>query len=149
MQEPIALEIARLQNADIEDLRKRYQDVFGESPNTQRTRNYLLRKIAYRMQEQRFGGLSEEAQNILHDELAKVNPPDHPRLRSKTQKKSNRDKRIPMPGTILTRTYKRQAIQVKVLDSGFEYQNKVFATLSAVAKEITGSHWNGMKFFNL
>jgi hypothetical protein len=54
-----------------------------------------------------------------------------------------------MPGTILTRTYKRQTIQVKVLESGFEYQDKVFPTLSAVAKEITGSHWNGMKFFNL
>ena len=60
-----------------------------------------------------------------------------------------RDNRLPIPGTIITKTYKEIKIQVKVLDNGFEYKNKIYKTLTAIAKEITGSHWNGFLFFNL
>ncbi len=54
-----------------------------------------------------------------------------------------------MPGTILTRQYKGHAIQVTVRDNGFEYLGEVYGSLSAVAKAITGSHWNGNYFFGL
>ncbi len=57
--------------------------------------------------------------------------------------------RTPLPGTLITRTYKGQLIQVQVLSNGFEYQGDMYRSLSAVAKQITGSHWNGFKFFNL
>jgi hypothetical protein len=52
-----------------------------------------------------------------------------------------------MPGTLLTREYKGQTIQVMVLDNGFEYEGQVYRSLSRIAKLVTGSHWNGYGFF--
>jgi hypothetical protein len=57
------------------------------------------------------------------------------------------DRRLPPPGTILTRPYKGQLVQVQVLTEGFAYAGRVYASLSAVAKAITGSHCNGYLFF--
>jgi hypothetical protein len=56
---------------------------------------------------------------------------------------------LPPPGTIITRRYKGEVLQVKVLPHGFEYQGEVYSSLSAVAKAITGSHCNGYLFFRL
>jgi hypothetical protein len=57
------------------------------------------------------------------------------------------DSRLPPPGTILTRPYKGQPLQVRVLPGGFEYEGQVYRSLSAVAKHITGAHCNGFLFF--
>ncbi|HEY7157460.1 MAG TPA: DUF2924 domain-containing protein [Gemmataceae bacterium] len=57
------------------------------------------------------------------------------------------DQRLPPPGTILTRPYKGQLVQVQVLTDGFAYAGKVYPSLSAVAKAVTGSHCNGFLFF--
>jgi hypothetical protein len=54
-----------------------------------------------------------------------------------------------MPGAVLTREYRGQTIQVTVLPEGFEYDGEVYRSLTAVAKAITGSHWNGPLFFGL
>ena len=59
------------------------------------------------------------------------------------------DDRLPPPGTVLTRKYKGQVLQVQVLDQGFEYDGSVYGSLSAVAKAITGSHCNGYYFFRM
>ena len=59
------------------------------------------------------------------------------------------DPRIPVPATTITRDYKGQTLQVKVLPKGFEYEGEVYKSLSAVAKKITGSHCNGYLFFRL
>ena len=59
------------------------------------------------------------------------------------------DSRLPMPGSLLVKDFKGQTIVVKVLDAGFEYDGRRFASLSAVAKEITGTKWNGFLFFGL
>ena len=59
------------------------------------------------------------------------------------------DSRLPLPGSLLARDYKGQTIVVKVLDSGFEYDGRVFGSLSAVAQEVTGAKWNGFAFFGL
>ena len=59
------------------------------------------------------------------------------------------EKRLPMPGSIVTRQYKGETLQVKVLERGFEYQGQLYKSLSAVAKAITGSHCNGYLFFRL
>ena len=62
---------------------------------------------------------------------------------------ANGDLRIPVPATILTRIYKGETLQVKVLPVGFEYEGVVYKSLSAVAKKITGTHCNGYLFFHL
>ena len=59
------------------------------------------------------------------------------------------DQRLPPPGTVLTRRYKGEMLQVLVLQQGFEYRSQVFKSLSAVAKAITGSHCNGFLFFRI
>ncbi len=57
--------------------------------------------------------------------------------------------RLPLPGSIVTRLYKRQQLQVTVLNDGFAFDGTVYGSLSAVAKAITGSHCNGSLFFRL
>ena len=59
------------------------------------------------------------------------------------------DDRLPPPGSIITRPYKGRDLQVRVLAAGLEYDGKVYPSLSAVAKAITGSHCNGFLFFRL
>ena len=59
------------------------------------------------------------------------------------------DNRLPLPGTVITRAYKGDTLQVKVLPRGFEFEGEVYKSLSAVAKAITGSHCNGFHFFRL
>jgi hypothetical protein len=59
------------------------------------------------------------------------------------------DDRLPPPGTVITRRYKGEVLQVKVLPHGFEYKGEVYGSLSAVARAITGSHCNGYLFFRM
>ncbi|MCK5180657.1 MAG: DUF2924 domain-containing protein [Candidatus Omnitrophica bacterium] len=66
-----------------------------------------------------------------------------------SKKHQTRDQRLPIPGTIITKKYKNQLIEVKVLEKGFEYKGKHYKTLTSVSEEVTGSHWSGYEFFNL
>lgn len=59
------------------------------------------------------------------------------------------DPRLPTPGNVITRTYKGHEIIVKVLKDGFEFQGRIYRSLTAIADEVTGSHWSGYRFFGL
>ena len=59
------------------------------------------------------------------------------------------DSRLPLPGTVITREYKGEVVQVTVLPDGFEYEGEKYRSLTAVAKAVTGKHWNGYHFFGL
>jgi hypothetical protein len=104
------------------------------------------------------GGLSERARQRAKELAAdsdirmtaprvKTSSPDGPTKVATIQ--ISQDERLPMPGAILTRRYKGQAVEVRVLPHGFEHQGEIYRTLSAVAKKITGTHWNGYHFFGL
>ena len=103
------------------------------------------------------GGLSERArrraEELANDADLRLNAPkvkgaDAPAERTAVKPLGVRvDDRLPPPGTILTRSYKGQTVQVQVLHSGFAYQGQVYPSLSAVAKAVTGSHTNGFHFF--
>jgi len=146
-------EIMALKNAPAKELMKRYKELYGEDASgTHRT--YLWRKIAYKLQEQKFGGLSAKASGKLKTLIEEFDPinnkalrPDKPMVNQ--QQAPAKDKRLPIPGTVITKEYKDASYQVKVLEKGFEYNGKIYKTLSAIAKEITGAHWNGYLFFNL
>jgi hypothetical protein len=60
-----------------------------------------------------------------------------------------RDPRLPRPGTVLTRPYKGRTLAITVLEDGFEFDGRKYTSLTAIAKVVTGSHWNGMHFFGL
>jgi len=145
-------EIIALKNAPTKELLKRYKELYGEDA-TGTHKTYLWRKIAYKLQEQKNGSLSAKAKgklNALIEEFDPINNkalrPDKPMV---SQQASVKDKRLPIPGTVITKEYKNTNYQVKVLEKGFEYNGKIYKTLSAIAKEITGAHWNGYLFFNL
>ena len=145
-------QIMTLKNASAEELIKRYKELYGEDA-TGTHKTYLWRKVAYMLQELEHGGLSAKAKNRLKALIEEYDPinnkalrPDKPMV---SQQTSAKDKRLPIPGTMITKEYKGANYQVKVLEKGFEYNGNIYKTLSAIAKEITGAHWNGYLFFNL
>jgi hypothetical protein len=145
-------EIMALKNAPAEELLGRYKELYGEdAAGTHRL--YLWRKIAYRLQEREHGGLSTKATGRLKALIEEYDPINNKALRPDNPVScmpvTAKDKRLPIPGTVITKEYKDAKYQVKVLEKGFEYSGKIHKTLSAIAKEITGAHWNGYLFFNL
>lgn len=151
--ETVISQIETLKNASLPELRKQYKALFHSEDISAHQKSYLLRKIAYKLQQLEYGGLSPKAKNRLKSLVEEYDPinnkalrPDNPVI---NQTAPGKDKRIPIPGTVITKDYKGSNYKVKVLEKGFEYNGKIYKTLSAIAKEISGAHWNGYLFFNL
>ena len=145
-------EIMALKNAPVEELLKRYKELYGEDAvGTHRL--YIWRKVAYRLQEREQGSLSAKAKDRLDALIEEYDPINNKALRpdkpASCLSVTAKDKRLPIPGTVITKEYKTAKHQVKVLEKGFEYNGKIYKTLSAIAKEITGAHWNGYLFLGL
>ena len=136
------------------ELREKWQELYGEEPRVS-NRIWLWKRLAWRIQELEYGGLSDAAKKRLEElmptaELALRNSSGSrkPEASSATEHQV-RDRRIPPPGTVLLRTYKDQRIAVEVLENGFSWEGRTYGSLSAIATEATGSRWNGFRFFNL
>jgi hypothetical protein len=151
----IVNEVATLERLTVGQLRQRFAELFGEATQAS-NRAWLVKRIAWRMQALAEGDLSERARRraaeLARDADLRLNPPQ--RKTTATTATSEPvclaapvDPRLPPPGTILARPYKGQLVQVQVLTDGFAYAGRVFPSLSAVAKAITGSHTNGYHFF--
>ncbi len=151
--------VANLPELTVTQLRQRYADLFGE-PTASRHKTWLVRRIAWRLQADDEGGLSERAlaraAELARDSEIRVTAPrqapaaDHAEL--------SRTKTIPLPqtrdaglapGTVLRRDWRGRIAVVTVLPDGFDYQGGIYRSLSAVAKAITGTKWNGHVFFGL
>jgi hypothetical protein len=154
----IEREVAALRVMSVGQLCERHAELFGEASRT-RHKAYLIRRIAWRLQANAEGDLSERArrraEELADDAEVRVTPPrgfDH-RLRpggaSATQTIASTDCRLPAPGTAIVRKYKGQTLRVLVLPNGLEFDGDRYNSLSAVAKAITGSHCNGYRFFRL
>jgi len=154
MESSMLAEIVKLKALPRAELEKKYAELFnGEKPATG-NRIYLWRRIAYRLQELAYGGLSEPAQSRVNALIQEYDPVNNKALRPEpapqpARKSGLRDRRLPIPGTVLVKEYNGTTIQVKALEKGFEYNGKVYPTLSAVANAITGAHWNGYVFFRI
>ncbi len=161
MQQTTASMIKWLQRMTVGELRQKYAEVFGEECRSY-NKDYLWKRIAWRIQADAEGGLSERARRRA-EELAceldiRLRPPRNA-FRGADQGsvsesrvgilRRKKDRRLPPPGTVLTRNYRGERIAVTVLSNGFEYEGTRYRSLSAVAKAITGSHWNGYRFFGL
>ena len=156
MEMNIVNEVALLQRLSIAQLRQRFAELFGEATAAS-NRTWLVKRIVWRMQALAEGDLSQRArrraQELVRDADLRLNPP-RPKTGTPAQPQalvaptpSAADPRLPPPGTILTRPYKGQLVQVQVLTDGFAYAGNVYPSLSAVAKAITGTHTNGYHFF--
>jgi hypothetical protein len=161
----LAHDINALPTLSVAQLRHRYAEVFGEPTNAAH-KSWLVKRIAWRLQARAEGDLSERARQraaeLANDADLRLSAPKPravatPQIAAPAPDGSARpgpvprgpDRRLPLPGAVLTRPYKGQQLQVTVLQNGFTYGGQVFASLSAVAKAITGSHCNGYLFFRL
>ncbi len=155
---PLQAELGKMSTAK---LRTRYQEVHGQ-PSRSSNRLYLIRKILWRLQAIREGGLSERARKraseLANDANLRVGPPVPRRSRSLpagTQVivgqvgRPDPNHRLPLPGALITREYKGRMLHVRVLERGFDFEGEIYPSLSAIAKRVTGSHWNGLYFFGL
>lgn len=135
------------------ELRARYAELHGAATHS-RNRTWLIRRIAWRLQAVAEGDLTQRARRraaeLVNDADLRVIPPkDHVVASLPDQRQVNRDRRLPIPGTVLERLYKGNLLRVRVLDAGFEYGGETYKTLTAVARVITDSHINGFAFFRL
>ncbi len=142
----IPQEIAALRAMAVPELVERYEAVFGKPPRVKH-HEWLWRRIAWKIQEQRFGGLSEVAKRRLNELIAELELPLGQRtVNGKVARSRPGD---PPLGTTLTRVWKGQEVRTTAVEGGWEHDGVVHRSLSAVAKAVTGSHWNGRLFFGL
>ncbi len=142
----IRRELAELAEMTTDQLRAKYGEVFGE-PARSRSKPHLYRKLAWRIQANAFGGLSQRAlaraAELANEADVRLRPPTAPPAALPPRRDGM------APGTVLTRTYKGGIIEVRVLPKGFEYRGIEYRSLSAVAQAVTGAHWNGRLFFGM
>jgi len=155
---PVGIDLDWLSRMRPNEVHALHRAVFGSdviSGNSEQAR----RRIAWHLQAEREGGLPESArQHALG--LARQSGM---RLRGRSGTQSNtpvahatvtgidsdHDSRVPLPGSVIVKEHRGRSIRVYVLDNGFEWDGRRFPSLSAIAKEITGTKWNGFAFFGL
>ena len=138
MPQSVVKQVADLDGLSYAQLKDRWRTLCGSEPPTV-SRAYLVRRLAYRLQELAFGGLPQVARERLEaiaDELEKP-------------KAVKRRKDMPVPGTRLIREWDGRRHEVTVTREGFEYEGLPYRSLSAIARAITGTRWNGPAFFGL
>jgi len=149
--------VAELQTLKIPMLKERYQELFHE-PSKSSNKQFLVRRIAWRLQADAEGGLSDRAlrriAEIADERDLRIRPPrtfepQNAFLAHVDRSRPPRDGRLPRAGTLLTRRVGDRQVVVKVLTDGFEYESRLYRSLSAIAREVTGTRWNGLLFFGL
>jgi len=158
MKASITSQIEALGDMTVAELREKYREVFGEDCRP-RHKDFLRKRIAWRMQANEEGGLSERAlrraEDLANEADLRILAPKGGTAASAMGRTvigritPTHDRRLPMPGAVFTRKYRGRTISVTVLDDAFEYEGTVYRSLTAVARAITGSHWNGFHFFGL
>lgn len=150
-------ELKKLQRMTVGELQQKYLETFGEKTRSN-SKDFLWKRVAWRLQANAWGGIPEReearALDLANDADLRVrapqgmfDPPALPAAPSPARKPTNG--RPLLPDTVLSRMYRGETVQVTVRENGFEYDGKIFKSLTAVAKAITGSHWNGHHFFGL
>ncbi|MDO3578260.1 DUF2924 domain-containing protein [Ralstonia pseudosolanacearum] len=139
-QASVAARIAELSRAPMPELWKLWDRYFNYRP-AKPNRDFVESRIAYKLQEEAFGGLSPATRERLERIGAS---------HSKIQKRAASREFHFVPGTVLLREWGEREHKVTVTaEGGFEYEGKTFKSLTAVARHITGTHWSGPLFFGL
>jgi hypothetical protein len=150
MHTSIEVEIERLRKLPSVTLRAKYRELFGEESRSA-NRQFLFRRVAWRMQALAEGDLSERAGRraleLANDADLRVQPLKA--FLNRPMPVPGPDPRLPAPGTIMRRSFKGRNLEVKVIEDGFEFEGRRYQSLSAIASEVAGSRWNGFAFFGL
>lgn len=157
----IEKDISEFRTMPVKELQNRYAELHGEMPRS-RHRQYLIRKIAWRLQADAEGDLSQRArqraEELADDAHVRTMPPREQRVpevskqRPLPRRVSNvveLDDRLPPPGAAITKKYRGRTIRVFVRTDGFDFEGERYPSLTAVAKAISGTHCNGYRFFGL
>ena len=142
MHDPIPARLAALKTTPTADLKQQWRDLFEAEPPPF-NRRYLESRLAYRIQELAYGGLKPETIRRLEQLGEELDGGD----RKKRSVHANRDR--PITGTRLLREWQGVEQVVTVTADGFEWQGRPYKSLSAIARAITGTRWNGWVFFGL
>ena len=156
----VVQQIEQLRRATVGQLRARYTELFGE-PSRSNHKQFLFRRLAWRLQALSEGELSErarqQAQTLVQDadlrltaprdQTSRARPVLEPTVASRLRRGA--DPRRPPPGTVLSRSFKGQRILVQVLEDGFQYQDRYYRSLSAIARQATGEHPERLRGRNL
>ena len=165
MDKEVARSIRQLPRWTIADLSIKYRELFNHSPRVAH-KEFLVRRIAWQLQAQALGDLSERSRRRIaeiadHSDIRRDARPGllaRPIGTTASAADSNarvnhtspqRDPRLPPPGSLLQRRHQGREIVVKVLAQGFEYDARNYSSLSAIARQVTGTRWNGLLFFHL
>ena len=142
MTDAVLARIAALKLMPIPQLKQQWRDLFETEPPPY-NRRFLEHRLAYRIQELAYGGLKPETLKRLRELAEDLDRGDTVRRRQRVGKER------PIAGTRLIREYQGVEHCVTVRDTDFEYQGRPFKSLSAIARDITGTRWNGLLFFGL
>ena len=140
MTDTVLAQLAALKSAHVSDLKQKWRDLFEREPPPY-NRRFLENRLAYRIQELAYGGLSQETLERL-DALADELDGKKPKRRSPIENR-------PIAGTRLIREWRGVEHCVTVRQEDFEYQGRPYKSLSAIARHITGTQWNGLVFFGM
>ena len=151
--------IEGLRHLTVGQLKDRYREVFTEDTRSNH-KQFLFRRIAWRLQANAEGGLSERARQraleIANDADLRIRAPKNflKEARDESRTTESRvsptgDPRLPTPGTLLVRRYQGKDVVVRVRQDGFECDGRLYASLSAAVRAATGTRWNGFSFFRL
>ena len=142
---PVEDEIAHLRGLDLKGLRARWHSVFQRPPPAHLGRHLLFSIIAYQIQADRFGDLDHVTKQLLdRTNATDSGPAMSARLAGLDQKRTELT-----PGTVLVREWNQQSQRVMVMANGFAWNGQTYDSLSKVAFAITGTRWNGPRFFGL
>jgi hypothetical protein len=145
----IETEIQKLRQLSVGQLVDKYREVLGKEPRV-RHKEFLWKRICWKLEEQRTGGLSAVARARLEALIAEIDLPVEENRRRVTGPLRGKNRASDeKPGTTYSRTYKGQEIRAVVVEAGYEWDGKVYRSLTAVARAVTGSAWNGRLFFGL
>jgi hypothetical protein len=142
----IAEEVAALRALPVSELIARYELAFGQPPRV-RHREYLWKRVGWKIQEQRFGGLSTAAKDRLEGLIAQIDIPIDEHMRTATGRLLARP--TATTGATLVKNWRGTEYRATPVQGGYEVNGVLHRSLSAAAQAITGTKWNGRLFFGL
>lgn len=148
MSDSVLRQVADLHNLTHEQLRELWRTLNGGEPPAY-NRRYIISRLAYRIQEIAYGGLSDDAHEKMSEALKRhgYNEDGMPARSGDRRVSSSRN--LPIIGSKIVREWNGKRYEVIALRDGFEFEGRKYRSLTAIVKAITGTHWNGRKFFGV
>ena len=156
MADGVIAQIQALKMMSVAELQARWRELYGEDTRS-RNREFLWRRLAWRVQELSHGGISDRARariaELAPDGFERAVTPRTPApvdvSAPPPRPKTVRDLRLPSPGTVISRTWRGRELRLLVMEGGFELNGTCYASLSEAARAATGAHWNGKLFWGV